>query len=302
MKFLVTGSNGYIGKHACEYLRNKKNYIIGTGRKEYSVSEIDQYIQCDFANDEIKAKLKGIFECGLDGIFHIAADNRKEPHGIEVIKSNCIGTQALLELAQEYGVNSFIQLSSVPVIGSPKELPITPKHSLEPPTIYHATKCLQELLADYAYRSAGLRTVSIRIPSPMGIGVNPHYIFPTLIRKAMHGDDIELYGTGSRKQTYVHVLDICKAMENAFYRDNCHGTYVLGSPHLISNKDLAELVVQILDSDSIIKYTGIPDIYDNQCWKIDYQPMVEEIGYHPETSLEEMILEYSEYLKNSGEM
>lgn len=301
MRFLITGSNGYIGKHTCNYLRDKENYIIGTGRKDSSFSICDQYIQCDFANDAVKDKLRATFERGIDGIFHIAADNRKEPYGIEVIKSNCIGTQALLELAEEYKVKNFIQLSSVPVIGTPKELPITPKHSLEPPTIYHATKCLQELLADYAYRSTKLRTVSIRIPSPMGIGVNPRYIFPTLIKKALRGEDIELYGTGSRKQTYVHVLDICKAMENAFYHENCQGVYVLGSPHLISNKNLAELVVKTLDSDSIIKYVDKPDPCDNQCWEIDYQPMEKEMCYHPKISLEEMILEYSEYLKNLGE-
>lgn len=302
MRFLITGTNGYIGRHTCNYLRSKGHYIVGTGRKEQSLSESDRYIQCDFAKDDIKAAFREVFENGIDGIFHIAADNRKEPYGIDVIKSNCIGTQALLELAEKYGVAGFIQLSSVPVIGMPRELPITPKHCLEPPTIYHATKCFQELLADYAFRNTGLRTVSIRIPSPMGIGVNPRYIFPTLIRKALQNEEIELYGTGSRRQTYVHVSDICRAMENAFYRENCHGTYVLGSPYLVSNKDLAELVVRTLGSDSAIVYANKSDPSDNQCWEIDYQPMKKDMNYHPEVSLEEMILEYSKYLKDSGEV
>lgn len=295
MNILVTGCNGYIGKHACDYFKKRNNYIIGVGRKTESTAYIDEYIVCDFAEDDVKGRLASVFEKGVDVVLHIAADNRHEPFGIDVIKSNCIGTQALLELCEEYESKVFVQLSSIPVIGEPKETPITVHNELEPPTIYHATKVLQELLADYAYRKNGLRTVSIRIPSPMGIGVNEHYIFPTFIRKAIVGEPIELYGHGTRKQTYVHVSDICDAL-NRTIESNCHGTYLLGSPHLISNADLAKLIVEVLKSESEVRFVDKPDVYDGQIWEIDYSPLTRDTGYNPKISLEEMILEYRDYL------
>lgn len=299
MRILITGSNGYIGAYACDYF-SEGNYIIGVGRKNEAQSHVDQYIKCDFARDDVKQVLREVFSQGIDVVYHIAADNRKEPYGVDVIKSNCVGTQALLELAEEYRVESFVQLSSIPVIGTPTELPITPQHPLEPPTIYHATKCLQELLADYAYRSTGLRTVSIRIPSPMGPGVNPRYIFPTFIKKAMNGEDICLYGTGSRKQTYVHVSDVCQAMKLASQCD-CQGTYVLGSPHLISNVDLARTIIEVLHSDSKIIFTGQEDKYDSQIWQIDDEPLKCATGYEAKVTLEEMIKEYCSYICEQGE-
>lgn len=299
MKILITGSNGYIGSHACRMF-GESNYVIGVGRKEKSDAVTNKYICCDFAMDNVKEKLTGVFEEGIDVVLHLAADNRREPYGVDVVKSNCIGTQSLLELAEEYKIKTFTQLSSIPVIGSPKEVPITVTHSLEPPTIYHATKCFQELLADYAYRKTGLRCVSIRIPSPMGIGVNPRYIFPTFIRQAMNGEDIKIYGEGSRKQTYVHVSDICRALEQAIESD-AQGVYLLGSQHLISNYDLAQKVIEVLKSKSRIVFTGQTDVYEGQCWEIDYSPLQSDIGYSPRVGLEEMILEYSEFLKKNGE-
>lgn len=300
MRILITGSNGYIGAHACEVF-GEANYVIGVGRKAKSSTVTNEYICCDFATDNVKKKLETIFEKGIDVVLHLAADNRREPFGIDVIKSNCIGTQALLELSEEYNTKAFIQLSSVPVIGSPREIPITLKHSLEPPTIYHATKRMQELLADYASRKTGLRCMSIRIPSPMGPGVNPRYIFPTFIRQAIKGEDIKIYGEGSRKQTYVHVKDICRALEQAIESD-AQGVYLLGSPYLISNYDLAKKVIEVLESKSKIVFTGQEDIYDGQSWEIDYSPLKEDIGYLPKIGLEEMILEYSEYLKRNEEI
>lgn len=299
MRVLITGSNGYIGAYACDYF-GKDSYVIGVGRKPVSKAKVDEYIQCDFAEDDIKEKLKNVFAKGIDVIYHIAADNRKEPYGIDVIKSNCVGTQALLELAEEYNVKCFIQLSSVPVIGTPKELPITPENSLQPPTIYHATKCLQELLADYAYRSTGLRTVSIRIPSPMGPGVNTRYIFPTFISKAIAGEDICIYGKGNRKQTYVHVSDVCLAMKLTADNELCKGTYVLGSPHLISNIDLAKKIIEVLHSESKIVFVDKEDPCDGQVWQINYEPLKQQTGYESQLTLEEMIKEYSLYLVQKG--
>lgn len=300
MNILVTGCNGYIGRHVCDYFRSKSHYIIGIGRKTVSSAITDEYVICDFANDDIKDCLSSLFEKGIDAIMHIAADNRREPYEIDVIKSNCIGTQALLNLAEAYKCKCFLQLSSIPVIGEPVDTPITLNNELKPPTIYHATKVLQELLADYAYRKNGLRTISIRIPSPMGIGVNERYIFPTFVRKAIVGENIELYGHGTRKQTYVHVSDICEIL-NKGLNGTCHGTYLLGSPNLISNVDLANLIVKVLHSKSKIVFVNKPDLYDDQNWEIDYSDLVSDFGYCPKVTLAEMILEYRDYLLDGVE-
>ena len=126
----------------------------------------------------------------IDAIIHLAADMRKEPYNVEVVAHNCVGTQRLLEFAEREHIGVFLQLSSLPVIGKPEEHPITEKHSLKPPTVYHATKIAEELLANYADYMHGVRTASFRISAPVGPGVNPKTIFPTFVTKAKNGEDL----------------------------------------------------------------------------------------------------------------
>lgn len=124
------------------------------------------------------------------------------------------------------GIKVFVQLSSLPVIGKPVEHPITEQHSLKPPTVYHATKVMEELLANYADYHHGLRTASFRISAPVGTGMNRNTIFPTFVSKACKGEDLVLSGKGNRKQTYVHVRDISKALLQAIESEK-HMVYII---------------------------------------------------------------------------
>lgn len=293
MNVLVTGSNGFIGGHVCKYLKEKGEYLIGLGRREKSVPEVDEYICCDMDSDAIDRIMTTVKVEKIDAIIHLAADMRKEPYNIEVVGHNCVGTQRLLEFAEREHIGVFLQLSSLPVIGKPEEHPITEKHSLKPPSVYHATKITEELLANYADYMHGVRTASFRISAPVGSGVNPKTIFPTFVTKAKNGEDLVLSGKGSRVQTYVHARDIAKALYLALYSEKAHGVYNLSSHNAISNKQLAELCVKLLNSKSKIIFNGNEDIMDDYIWDVSLEHIKEDIGYEPDISIEEAILEFS---------
>lgn len=293
MKVLITGSNGFIGGHVCKYLKEKGEYVIGLGRREKSVPEVDEYICCDMDSEAIDGIMASVKVDKIDAIIHLAADMRKEPYNVEVVAHNCVGTQRLLEFAEREHIGVFLQLSSLPVIGKPEEHPITEKHSLKPPTVYHATKIAEELLANYADYMHGVRTASFRISAPVGPGVNPKTIFPTFVTKAKNGEDLILSGKGSRVQTYVHVRDIAKALYLALYSGKAHGIYNLSSYNAVSNKQLAELCVKLLEADSRIIFSGKEDFMDDYIWDVSLEHIKEDIGYEPEILIEEAILEYA---------
>lgn len=293
MKILVTGSNGFIGSNVSRWLKERGHYVIGLGRHANSLVDVDEYIQCDLNSDEVFD-----IDCErLDALVHLAADMRKEPHTVTVVEANCTGTQRLLELCEEKQVPVFVQLSSLPVIGTPVEHPITEQHSLKPPTVYHATKLMQEYLANYADYKHGLRTVSFRISAPVGKGMNPKTIFPVFIDKALKGEDLVLLGEGSRKQSYVHVDDIAQAIYKAILSDKAHGVYNLSSRNLLSNKELAEKIVEISESSSEIKFSGTEDVSDGVVWDVSLEKISADMGYEPEIGIEECICEMCEYMK-----
>lgn len=295
MNILVTGSNGFIGGHVCEYLINKGDYVIGLDLADNSIKKCDEYIKCDLSSPMVDDILNTVKAEKIDAVVHLAADMRGEPYTVDVVKNNCTGTQRLIEFCINNGISSFVQMSSLPVIGVPKELPITEEHSIKPPTVYHVTKYVQELLADYASYSKGLRTVSFRICSPIGIGVNPKTIFPIFVNKALNNEDISLIGKGTRKQTYIHVNDIAQAVYKAVYSDAC-GVYNLGSYNLISNFDLAKKCIELTASDSKIVFLDREDPSDNVSWELSLEKIKKDIGYEPKVSIEEAINEYVRYL------
>lgn len=288
MRVLVTGSNGFIGHHVCGWLRERGMTVVGLGRSEHPLCECDEYVQCDLGTDDAAHILDGLTG-PMDAVVHLAADMRHEPYAVQVVETNCGGTQRLLELCEENGIPTFVQLSSLPVIGSPVEHPITESHPLKPPTVYHVTKHTQEMLAEYAWYTFGLRTVSFRICSPIGEGVNPDTIFPVFVRKALANEDIVLFGKGEREQTYIHVDDISQAIYLALIGD-AQGVYNLASENLVSNRALAEKCVQLLGSDSEIKFEG-DDPNDGLIWDVSIEKLKRDTGFEPARDLDYLIMD-----------
>lgn len=299
MNILVTGSNGFIGGHVCKWLQEHNCYVIGLGRREISETLVDEYICCDLSEEKTADILNGLNISKIDAVVHLAADMRKEPYTTDVLFHNCVGTQRLLELCEKAQIPAFVQLSSLPIIGHPLENPITENHPLAPPTVYHVTKRTQELLANYAYDAYKLRTVSFRISSPIGVGANPKTILPVFIKNAIDGNDLVLYGQGTRQQNYVHVYDIAQAIYKTIL-SNAHGVYNLGSHNLVSNHDLARKCIEITHSSSHIVYAEKEDPLDHDIWNVSLEKIQREIGYQPKYSIEDAIREIYEHQKNTS--
>ena len=303
MNILVTGSNGFIGGHVSSFLKSKGHYVIGLGRRSQEIpwnyrgvlQSLDEYICCDLSTDEVYniPKKVGVH---IDAVIHLAADMRKEPHCVEVISANCCGTQRLLEMCESSGISTFLQLSSLPVIGHPIEHPITETHPLNPYTVYHITKRTEELLANYASDYRGVRTASFRISAPIGPRVNPDTIFPTFVRCALTNEDLVLFGQGSRRQNYVYVGDIARCLELSVDNKHVRGVYNLTSDLLISNVALAEMVIRTLNSKSVIKFEG-SDAQDSYVWDASIEKIRRDAGYCPQAKMEDVIKEYADWLK-----
>ncbi|MBR5648304.1 NAD-dependent epimerase/dehydratase family protein [Pseudobutyrivibrio sp.] len=294
MNVLVTGSNGFIGYHVCDYLKEKDFFIIGLGRSEQSKAHTDKYYSCDMCTPEVEEVFANE---SIDAVVHLAADMRREPYTTEVIMHNCVGTERILKFCTKYNVKVFTELSSLPVIGAPIEHPITENHPLRPYTVYHVTKVMEEMLAEYATDMFGLRTSSFRISAPVGIGMNSKTIFSVFVENAVNNKPIVLAGKGGRKQTYIHVKDIAQALYLAITNENAQGVYNLSSHNILSNKDLAEEIIQVTGSKSEIQFNGKEDKEENRVWDVSLEKIKKEIGYEPKVNIDEAIKELADYFR-----
>ena len=50
---LITGANGFIGGHVCNYLKEQGYYVIGLDRNEEKIKNMDEYIYCYLGTEDV---------------------------------------------------------------------------------------------------------------------------------------------------------------------------------------------------------------------------------------------------------
>lgn len=285
-RIIITGANGFIGRYVtkrlaeagyCLYMIDRKNLEASTN----DMVRITMNLTMENSIDECVDRIKN-----ADVMLHLAADITV-PGDASTIGNNIDGMCTALEIARRCRVKQFILLSSIPLIGNILHTPIDEEHEVMPKSLYHWSKYLCEQMLDN-YKNVFETTMIIRIPSPIGAGMRDNVYLSVLLRKMKQGEDVEVYGNGSRIQNYIDVRDISSAILKAIER-NVGGLYLIAGEKSVSNLQLAELCKRITKSKSDIR-TGVhPDSEEAENWTISYDKARRTFDYIPEHTLEESV-------------
>jgi UDP-glucose 4-epimerase len=184
----------------------------------------------------------------FSGIVHLAGITsvlRSVETPAETIAANVEVTAALLELARRGGVPRFVLASTNAVVGDVGTETITEDAPLAPLTPYGASKAASEmLLAGYA-GSYGISGAALRFTNVYGPGMAAKDSFvPRLMRAALAGDEVEVYGDGQQRRDLVHVSDVVQAVCSAWDREYS-GTAIVGGGFSVSVLDMVSTVREV---------------------------------------------------------
>jgi UDP-glucose 4-epimerase len=106
----------------------------------------------------------------------------------------------------------------------------------------------------------GIRASSLRLTNTYGprqlIRHNRQGFIGWFVRKAVLGEEIQVFGDGSQRRDFNHVLDVVDAFLRAGAIDASDGQVLnLGDEHPVSLLDLAKLLVEVGGGGS---YTLVP--------------------------------------------
>lgn len=283
---LVTGASGFIGRYVVDALlmHGYKVTVLthkGFLRPGCNVAAIRADI-CE--EDMIQTVSRQINRC--DVIVHLAADLNILGSD-QTILTNCLGTYHLLRLAKAVRAKKFIYMSSMPVIGTPKHIPVTEDHPVKPETLYHITKYAGEQMA-LREASAEMKAMAFRISSPIGVGMSERNFLSFLLRKCEKNETIELYGEGSRIQNYIDVRDVALAVLNGIFAGDS-GVYLIAGKKGITNRDLAFMCRQATGANAEIVWGKKEDPEEKCRWIVSGQKAFEAFGFCPKHDLEETI-------------
>ena len=308
MRVFITGGAGFIGSHLCDAFVTRGDEVtildnISTGSKKNvaHLNGIVKIIEGDIKDKQLVESLVS----NSDLVLHMAAAVGVKTildNPIESMSTNFVGSETVLNAcarfdkkiviastSEIYGKNPKQPLSESDdrIMGAPQKLRWS----------YADAKALEEAMAHALFLSKGLKLITVRFFNVVGPRQSGSYgmVLPQFIESALSGKTLEIHGDGNQKRVFCHVSDVVNAIIKLTDNTSALGeVFNIGGVEEISIKNLADLVIEVLDSKSKLVFTPYNEIYgeefeDMQRRVPDLTRIKKLINWEPKTNLKEII-------------
>jgi dTDP-glucose 4,6-dehydratase len=263
VNILVTGADGFIASHLCEFLHSKKANVTALLRRNSggifkNLNEIKDKINIKWGDTQDLSLLSEITK-NTDIIYHLAAQSHVgyslyNPY--ETVVNDVISTLNILEVGRKNDVKRIIHAGSSEIYGNPKYVPIDEKHPLQPRSPYAAAKAAAENLLESYYHTYGLPVVESRFFNIYGPKQGLDQVIPKFILQCLNKKEITIYGDGMQTRDYTFVDDAVHAYGLLGIKKGLEGKVInFGTGKEITIKDLAELIIKLTKSKSKLHFS-----------------------------------------------
>jgi UDP-glucose 4-epimerase len=243
-RVLVTGGCGFVGRAVVRAFRARGFEVVVADRSPFPDADVPTVVG-DLTDACHRARLA---DEAFSGIVHLAGITsvlRSVETPAETIAANVEVTAALLELARRGGVPRFLLASTNAVVGDVGTETITEDIPLAPLTPYGASKAACEMLLSGYAGSYGIAGAALRFTNVYGPGMAAKDSFvPRMMRAALAGGEILIYGDGQQRRDLVHVSDVAAAVCSAWDREYS-GTAIVGGGSSLSVLDMVTAVREV---------------------------------------------------------
>jgi len=237
---LITGGGGYVAHNILRRLAEIDCRIVRFGRSVEKLTPVSGRAQIESVAGDVRDRevWTSLLE-GVDIVFHLAAQTsvyvaEKDP--VADVQANVLPLLHMLETCRAQSWRPIVVFAgTVTVSGLQASLPINESHIDRPITIYDLHKVMAErYLAHYAnegvVRGATLRLANVYGPGPRSSSAD-RGVLNMMMRRALAGETITVYGDGRQIRDYVYVEDVADAfLRCATAIDQTNGRYfVIGS-------------------------------------------------------------------------
>ena len=270
---LVTGGAGFIGANFVPYfIENNPDYhLVNLDLLTYAgnldnVKEVENHPRYTFVQGDICDRnfIEELFQkYQFHDVIHFAAESHVDNSisGPEAfIKTNVLGTFNLLDTARklwmsapnQYNVgfenSRFHHVSTDEVYGTLGETGLFEETTpYAPNSPYSASKAGSDMIVRSYFHTYGMNVVTTNCSNNYGPKQHDEKLIPTIIRKAIQGENIPIYGDGKNVRDWLYVLDHCKGIELAFKTGKAGETYNIGGRNERNNLYIVDTVCSILN-------------------------------------------------------
>lgn len=270
---LLTGCAGFIGSNFVPFFLDKyEDYnLINLDLLTYAgdlnnLKEAQNHSRYTFIQGDINDRnlIENLFnKYNFHGVIHFAAeshvDNSIKNPGV-FIQTNVNGTFTLIDVAYKHWMEKpfkfkdefqgarFHHISTDEVYGTLGEIGLfTEDTPYAPNSPYSASKASSDMIVRSYHHTYGMNTVITNCSNNYGPKQHDEKLIPTVIRKALRGDDIPIYGDGKNIRDWLYVLDHCKGIDLVYHQGKSGEVYNIGGKNERNNNYIAHKICEVLD-------------------------------------------------------
>jgi dTDP-glucose 4,6-dehydratase len=330
MRILITGGAGFLGNHLCEHLIRHGHDIICldnfiTGRPE-NIAHLLGHERFSFLKYNVCDYLH--VDGPLDAVMHFASPASPQDYlefPIATLKVGALGTHKALGLAKAKEAR-FLLASTSEVYGDPLINPQPESYwgnvnPISPRGVYDEAKRFAEAMTMAYHRYHGLDTRIVRIFNTFGPRMRPNdgRVVSNFIVQALQGKPLTVFGDGLQTRSFCYVDDLVRGIIGLLMIDSdktvaqrtdrsgflsahtesntIHEPVNIGNPRELTVMDIAQLVLKLTGSISLIESNPLP-IDDPKVRRPDVRRAKTLLNWEPTVTLEEGLDKTIEYFRN----
>lgn len=296
-RVLVTGANGFVGKHLLEELFGSNIEVLAVGGSQAPLPDkitSMEYITADLMNPN---EVRQIDFTGVTGVIHLAGMAAVGPSfdsPLQYIQTN-VGLEInLYEAAlKQNAFPRFIIVSSGTLYDPKARQPLTEESPILPNSPYAVSKFGQEQMAQY-YVTRGFESIIVRPFNHIGPGQGPGFIVPDLAQQIVAAEKDPqvkvMVGNLEAKRDYTDVRDIVKAYRLLLEKGKSGETYNICSGNALSGQEIL---------DGLLKASGASPTIEEDPAKMrpsdtpvicgDYSKLKADTGWQPEIAFDQTL-------------
>ena len=294
-RILVTGGAGFIGSHLCERLVADGHDVLCadnffTGTRD-NIAPLLTSPRFELMRHDVTFPLF----VEVDEIYNLACPASPVHYQfdpVQTTKTSVHGAINMLGLAKRVKAK-VLQASTSEVYGDPAVHPQKEDYwgNVNPVGVRscydEGKRCAETLFFDY-HRQHRLRIKVARIFNTYGPRMHPNdgRVVSNFIMQALQGLPITVYGTGNQSRSFCFVDDMVEALVRLMDSgEDVTGPVNLGNPHEVTMLQLAQRVIELTGSRSVIEYRPAPpDDPSRRC--PDIALAKQALGWQPSTALD----------------